>query len=329
MQKYYLIKNRIYVNKTLSKILNEENGKYINVYYFSNKYGYIPTINSHHSFLLRSYLFYRVKKWLIPFPENKAIFFEKKIDIPLHSFSTLVDIFTNIKLFDFKECIFVPFNKEKREMFKKIDIFSWDVFVGICNLYLAGKTEIKIADFYRFLKGKSTKPTSINQLNPLRRRLKILSEDVKTKIDNKNIQLLDKSNITSKFSSYFLIPYEFFTVDPKFKIQKKIAYYLLFITQVKYIRKDKKTIKIGSILTGTGLNTEEIYKKRGFFYIEEKFWNAYELIEKFTEIKINTKYSCIETFIDAPLMLKPTKEYIKFIHKCINGENSSYNPSKI
>jgi len=258
---YTLFKKRLYINKELTKVFrNLKQGGYINIYFFMNKYNYIPNINDYERILLENHLYHRVKKRVFPVTNRKAIFTEYKLDISFEIIIRLINLLTEINTPNFKNCIFVPFNEETRRFFKEEDILSFDICLATFNI---DKKEINIRELFRFMKRNPLVPTSNSQLLPIIKRTEKISKKVGLSIEKNIIRISSQKffDLFNKNSSYFFLPSSIYRKDAKFTIQKKISYYLFFLTQVKYIRKDKKPVMLYTIFQNTGINPFKLYQR--------------------------------------------------------------------
>ncbi len=321
LKNYHLFKKKVYLNKDFSAVFKTK--KYLLVYYFMNKYSYIPNIDEYQRFLLEYYLKYRLKKTVYGIPEKKAIFIEEKVNIPTKLLFRLIKTLTDISIPKFKEYVIVPFDQQVRRFFQEFDILTFDICLALLNL---NKTNVSIHEIYKFLKRNNIPPSSKYQLSPIHKRLENISNKIGISIENDYVKISDTGflDLFSTKRSFFVLPDEIFTKDSKLTFQKKISYYLLFLTQVKYLKKDKKPVKMSTIFNRTGIDILQIHKKKGFPYVEEKFHSAVDILDSFVKIHCKDIYKNLESFLDTKIEIKPTSRYKSLIHTCITEEKTKY-----
>ncbi|WP_293446512.1 hypothetical protein [Persephonella sp.] len=321
LKNYHLFKRKVYINRDFSAVFKGRTKNYLPVYFFMNKFGYIPNIDEYQRFLLEYYLKYRLKKTVYGIPEKKAIFIEEKVNIPSELLFRLIKTLTDISIPKFKEYIIVPFDQQARRFFQEFDILTFDICLALFNL---NRTMVSIHELYKFLKRNSISLSSKYQLLPIHKRLKNISKTVGISIENNSVKISDTEffDLFNTERSFFVLPEEIFIKDSKLTFQKKISYYLLFLTQVKHLRKDKKPVKISTIFKKSGIDIPHLHKKKGFPYIEEKFHSAVDILGSFVKIHCKGRYKNLEFFLDTKIEIKPTSKYKSLIHTCITEEKT-------
>ncbi|WP_032496951.1 hypothetical protein, partial [Hydrogenivirga sp. 128-5-R1-1] len=207
-----------------------------------------------------------------------------------------------------KKEIYVPFNNFFKNIFLNADILTWDILVAAVNI----NNLSSIVNLYKFTKQKLISPTSFKQIEPYKTRVNLLIERF-----NINENWLNQNNK----EPHFYVPSEFYSVDSKNEFLKRVFYYIFYIGQIKYLKKDKKPLKIISLLSNSGVDFQRLKKQKGFPFIEYKLFSALEKVSDYFSLDINEDYKNFEQFLESKIYISPTKTYREFIGNVLKRKN--------